>query len=47
MRPQYLESTAPERIAVDYIACMTDRYFNEDFRRRVIPKDFGFKINRE
>ena len=47
MRPQYLESTAPERIAVDYIACMTDRYFNEDFRRRVIPKDFGFKIDRE
>ncbi|MDC7242220.1 MAG: HD domain-containing protein [Spirochaetales bacterium] len=47
MRPAYLESTPPERIAVDYIACMTDRYFNEDFRRRVIPRDFGFKIGRE
>lgn len=44
MKASYLETTSPERIAVDYIASMTDRYFNEDFRRRVIPKEFGFKI---
>ncbi|MDC7232102.1 MAG: HD domain-containing protein [Spirochaetales bacterium] len=44
MRPEYLETTSPERMAVDYIASMTDRYFNEDFRRRVIPREFGFKI---
>ncbi|MDA3956318.1 HD domain-containing protein [Oceanispirochaeta sp.] len=44
MKPTYIEETAPERIAVDYIASMTDRYFNEDFRRRVIPANFGFKV---
>ena len=44
MKPSYLEENPPERIAVDYIASMTDRYFNEDFRRRVIPENFGFKV---
>jgi len=44
MVPEYAAGTAPERIAADYIANMTDRYFNEEFRRRVIPVDFGFKF---
>jgi dGTPase len=44
MKPSYIEDNPPERIAIDYIANMTDRYFNEDFRRRVIPENFGFKI---
>ena len=44
MRPEYREKTPPARIAADYIANMTDRYFNEEFRRRVIPRDFGFKF---
>ncbi len=44
MIPEYSRKTAPERIAVDYIANMTDRYFNEEFRRRVIPENFGFKF---
>ncbi len=44
MSPEYRKQTAPERIAVDYIANMTDRYFNEEFKRRVIPENFGFKI---
>jgi len=44
MKPSYMGKTAPERIAVDYIANMTDRYFNEEFRRRVIPENFGFKF---
>jgi len=44
MVPQYREKTPNERIAADYIANMTDRYFNEEFRRRVIPQNFGFKF---
>ena len=44
MSRDYRQQTPPERIAVDYIANMTDRYFNEDFRRRMIPENFGFKI---
>jgi len=44
MKPSYWDETPPERIAIDYIANMTDRYFNEEFRRRVIPENFGFKI---
>ncbi len=44
MRKEYMDNTAPERIAADYIANMTDRYFNEEFRRRVIPREFGFKF---
>jgi len=44
MKPSYMKETPPERIAVDYIASMTDRYFNEEFRRRVIPENFGFKF---
>ncbi|QEN06684.1 HD domain-containing protein [Oceanispirochaeta crateris] len=44
MKPSYIKDNPPERIAIDYIANMTDRYFNEDFRRRVIPENFGFKI---
>jgi dGTPase len=44
MVPEYRKETSSERIAVDYIANMTDRYFNEEFRRRVIPENFGFKF---
>jgi dGTPase len=44
MKPSYTEETSPERIVIDYIANMTDRYFNEEFRRRVIPENFGFKL---
>ncbi len=44
MHPSYREKTPVPRMAADYIACMTDRYFNEEFRRRVIPRNFGFKI---
>ncbi len=44
MHSSYREKTPIPRMAADYIACMTDRYFNEEFRRRVIPRNFGFKL---
>lgn len=40
-----LESTPLPRIVCDYIAGMTDDYFNKEFKEFIIPKSFGYKIN--
>lgn len=34
----YLEKDGPERIAADYIACMTDTYAIESYKRLFVPK---------
>jgi len=35
---QYLEEDGPERVAADYIACMTDRYAITDYERLFVPQ---------
>ncbi len=47
MHGDYRKNTPPLRIVMDYLAGMTDRYFNQEFQRRVIPKELGFKFPQE
>ncbi|MEJ6951891.1 deoxyguanosinetriphosphate triphosphohydrolase family protein [Natronospora cellulosivora (SeqCode)] len=44
MSKKYIESNNKERLVLDYIAGMTDEYFNNEFKRRVFPKRYGFKV---
>ncbi|MBQ5488358.1 MAG: deoxyguanosinetriphosphate triphosphohydrolase [Clostridia bacterium] len=37
---KYIEEDGPERIAADYIACMTDRYAVREYERLFVPKDW-------
>lgn len=48
----YLQSNSKERIAVDYIAGMTDDFFNNEFKQSFLPNSFGMclsnnKVDRE
>lgn len=38
---QYIEKDGAERVAADYIACMTDRYAVRDYERLFVPKDWN------
>ena len=40
----YLETSPTFRIVSDYIAGMTDNFFNKEFENFVIPKRFGYKV---
>jgi len=40
----YLDASQTYRIVSDYIAGMTDNFFNKEFEHFVIPKRFGYKI---
>ncbi len=44
MIPEYREDTRPEKIVIDYIAGMTDDYFNHEFKKYVMPESYGMKI---
>ncbi len=37
---KYLDEDGAERIAADYIACMTDRYAVQDYKNIYVPKDW-------
>lgn len=41
----YLTNVPTFRIVSDYIAGMTDNFFNKEFENFVIPKRFGYKIS--
>lgn len=41
MGESYKENNSNARIAVDYIAGMTDNFFNSQFNNLVLPKKFG------
>ena len=41
----YLTTVPTFRIVSDYIAGMTDNFFNKEFENFVIPKRFGYKIS--
>lgn len=35
-----IDEDGPERVAADYIACMTDRYAIDDYKRLFVPRDW-------
>jgi len=40
----YLKNNSPSRIVVDFIAGMTDDYFNNQYRRLFIPQRYGYAL---
>lgn len=38
---KYIDEDGEERVAADYIACMTDRYAVRDYERLFVPKDWN------
>lgn len=44
MNSSYLADTSKPRIVCDYIAGMTDNFFNKEFKDVMIPRSFGYKI---
>jgi dGTPase len=44
MNKEYRDSTSNPRIVCDYIAGMTDDFFNKEFKDTMIPHSFGYKI---
>ena len=44
MTANYREETSNPKIVCDYIAGMTDDYFNKEFNNVMIPSSFGYKI---
>ncbi len=45
MNISYRENTKNERIVLDFIAGMTDDYFNKEYEDYLIPKRFGVRVN--
>ncbi len=41
---KYKAAGIPERVVIDYISGMTDRYFNDCFTKFIMPKKFGKNI---
>jgi dGTPase len=46
VRGRYLISTTNGRIAVDYVASMTDKFLNKAFEELSLPTSFGYKFKR-
>jgi len=45
MKPKYIENNNPAEIAKDFIAGMTDDYFNNAFKNKYLPEKIGYSIN--
>jgi dGTPase len=45
MGKSYLQSTQDARIAVDFIAGMTDDFFNNQYRDRFVPTNMGYGLH--
>ena len=45
MAPEYWANNSPERVVIDYLAGMTDNYFNREFKKHFMPESYGIKIN--
>lgn len=44
MSQEYLDNTAKPKIVCDYVAGMTDDFFNKEFKDIMIPHSFGYKV---
>jgi dGTPase len=47
MDNSYLENNSNARIAVDYIAGMTDNFFNSQFSDLILPKNMGDALKKQ
>ena len=47
MNERYRRQTTPARMAADFIAAMTDEFFNRQFKELFFPNRFGLKINEQ
>ena len=45
MKSKYVENSSPAEIVRDFIAGMTDDYFNNAFKNKYLPGKFGYSIN--
>jgi dGTPase len=45
MTPEYSRKNPPARIAADFIAAMTDDFFNQQYKDLFFPTRFGLKIH--
>jgi len=45
MNESYNKSNLKERIVLDYIADMTDNFFNNEFHDAVFSKNFGLELS--
>lgn len=45
MKSKYVENSSPAEIVRDFIAGMTDDYFNNAFKNKYLPWKFGYSIN--
>lgn len=41
----YVKNTHPARVVADFIAGMTDDYFNNQFKELFVPKSFGYSLS--
>lgn len=46
MNEHYLNTTSNARIVCDYIAGMTDDFFNNEFKNMMIPQSFGYSVKK-
>lgn len=44
MATEYRENNKPEKMIVDYMAGMTDDYFNNEFRKYFMPESYGLHV---
>lgn len=44
MPKSYAERTNPKRIVVDFIAGMTDDFFNDQFQKLFVPQSYGYRL---
>lgn len=40
----YIQSNSLEKVVIDYIAGMTDHFFNNEFKKQILPQSFGMHI---
>ena len=45
MKSKYIEDNNPAEIVRDFIAGMTDDYFNNAFKNNYLPGKFGYSID--
>ena len=46
MNKSYLKNNSKPRIVLDYIAGMTDDFFNNQFKEYVLPRSYGYYIKK-
>ncbi len=45
MEDNYIQNNSPHRIVLDFIAGMTDNFFNNEYKTHMIPESFGLTVH--